>query len=306
MPQKRPFLQAIFISADEPRLRAGWRLTIHALLYLFLSLLIGVILGIFIVLLGLNIPVATNIGIHPDFYNIATLVLDILILTITTWVARRFLDRRPFSSLGLTLNRSAWFDFATGFLISAFQFSMIYLLTTAMGWSQFQSWAWENENIGAVIGKIFLLLVIFLGVAYREELLSRGYQLQNLAQGSNLPLAVVISSFIFSLLHISNPNVSVMAVLGLLVSGLFLAYGYIRTKALWLPIGLHLGWNFFEGTIFGFPVSGMTDFSLIQQQINGPEWITGGAFGPEAGLLLLPPLLIGAYLIKIYTSKRPR
>ena len=94
------------------------------------------------------------------------------------------------------------------------------------------------------------------------------------------------------------------ALLGLFLSGLFLAYAYIRTRQLWLPIGLHLGWNFFEGSIFGFPVSGQYFYQVIRQTVSGPDLITGGAFGPEGGLILIPALLLGAVGISWYTKDR--
>ena len=80
----------------------------------------------------------------------------------------------------------------------------------------------------------------------------------------------------------------------------FLAYGYLSTKQLWLPIGLHIGWNFFEGVGFGFPVSGLDIYHLTRITVSGPELWTGGAFGPEAGLILLPGLLLGTALIFAY------
>jgi membrane protease YdiL (CAAX protease family) len=86
--------------------------------------------------------------------------------------------------------------------------------------------------------------------------------------------------------------------------GIFLAYGYIRTRQLWLPLGLHTGWNFFESTVFGYPVSGMSGLPrLIHQDVSGPELLTGGEFGPEAGLLLLPGLLLGSLLVYLYTRR---
>ena len=91
---------------------------------------------------------------------------------------------------------------------------------------------------------------------------------------------------------------------GLTLAGLFLAFGYTQTRQLWLPIGLHIGWNFFEGTVFGFSVSGMDWPTLILQRPQGPELITGGAFGPEAGLIQLPALIIGGLLIYFYTRRR--
>jgi hypothetical protein len=91
----------------------------------------------------------------------------------------------------------------------------------------------------------------------------------------------------------------------LILAGVFLGYGYTSTRQLWLPIGLHTGWNFFEGTVFGFPVSGMADFpSLIHITVKGPILLTGGAFGPEAGLVILPALGLGALLVYLYTKRR--
>jgi hypothetical protein len=78
------------------------------------------------------------------------------------------------------------------------------------------------------------------------------------------------------------------------------------TKQLWLPIGLHIGWNFFEGVIFGFPVSGMNSYKLVLLRESGPKTWTGGEFGPEAGLLVLPALLLGVILMYLYSNYRAR
>jgi hypothetical protein len=143
-------------------------------------------------------------------------------------------------------------------------------------------------------------------VGWQEELLARGYWLQNLAEGLNPIWAVLISSVLFALGHLLNPNVSWNAILGLVFAGIFLAYGYLRTRQLWLPIGLHIGWNFFEGTVFGFQVSGLTEMpQLIRQVVQGPELVTGGLFGPEAGLVVLPAMALGVLLIFGYTRLFP-
>jgi membrane protease YdiL (CAAX protease family) len=92
-----------------------------------------------------------------------------------------------------------------------------------------------------------------------------------------------------------------LAAAGLFLAGMFLAFAYTRTRQLWLPIGLHIGWNFFEGTVFGFPVSGLGLSGIIEHSVNGPVQFTGGAFGPEAGLVLLPALALGTILVYYYT-----
>ncbi|MCZ7553713.1 MAG: CPBP family intramembrane metalloprotease [Anaerolineales bacterium] len=148
------------------------------------------------------------------------------------------------------------------------------------------------------------LLAGFTATGWQEELYFRGYLLQNLRAGLNLGWGVALSTAAFSLAHFANPHASAIALLGILLAGLLFAYAYLRSGRLWLAIGLHIGWNFFEGAVFGFPVSGMETLRLIHPQVNGPELFTGGAFGPEAGLALLPALALGA--LGVYLFTRPR
>jgi hypothetical protein len=115
---------------------------------------------------------------------------------------------------------------------------------------------------------------------------------------------VVISSAIFGGLHLGNPNAIWVGAAGIFLAGVFLAYGYLRTRQLWLPIGLHIGWNFFEGVVFGFPVSGSESYALIRTSVDGPMLWTGGLFGPEAGLVVIPALLLGAVMVYAYTRNR--
>jgi hypothetical protein len=128
--------------------------------------------------------------------------------------------------------------------------------------------------------------------------------LQNIAEGLNPWWGLFLSSFWFGAAHWLNPSASWKSSAGIFLAGIFLAYGYLRTKQLWLPIGLHIGWNFFEGTVFGFPVSGLSLYSIVRTSITGPEYWTGGGFGPEAGLILLPALLLGTILVYVYSRIR--
>ncbi|MGB3700009.1 MAG: CPBP family intramembrane glutamic endopeptidase, partial [Anaerolineales bacterium] len=222
----------------------------------------------------------------------------------SVYLARRFLDQRSFTSLGLQVNSQAVIDILYGVGLTGLMIGLIFLGLWALGWLQIESFAWQVENWGSVTASILVMVALFTLVSWQEELLTRGYWLQNLSAGLSQSLGVLISSALFALAHWFNPNLNNQALLGLFLSGLFLAYGYLRTKQLWLPIGLHLGWNLFEGTIFGFPVSGQYQYQLIRQTVTGPDIITGGAFGPEAGLILVPVLILGAVGIFWYTRKR--
>lgn len=101
----------------------------------------------------------------------------------------------------------------------------------------------------------------------------------------------------------SNPNGTWLAVAGITFLALLHVYGYARTSQLWLPIGIHTGWNIFQRS-FGFPVSGYELSGLIKINVSGPELWTGGVFGPEAGLIIIPVCIIGAVLVNLYTRNK--
>lgn len=294
-PQNRSRLHWLFISPDEPRLRAGWRLLGQGLLMGFSIVILG-ILG------NLLLGALNNIS-YAIFLLFSALIVSMAV-TFSIIIARRFLDRRTFVSLGLLGNRQAISDLLFGFVLSGLMIGLIYLLEWVFGWLEVESYAWQLESGGNLVASILVMLALFILGSWHEELLSRGYWLQNLSDGLNPSLGVLLSSAGFALAHVFNPNLSWLAFLGLFLSGLFLAYAYLRTKQLWLPIGLHIGWNFFEGTVFGFPVSGQYFYQLIRQTTSGPELVTGGAFGPEAGLILIPILLLGGAGVFWYTKDR--
>lgn len=287
-PRRSPIAR-LFLSPDEPRLRAAWRLVLQTLL----MLVFGTILGVIAVLIGLR-----------DLSSIGAQILNFLVVTISVYVARRWLDRRTFESLGLQINRRTMFDLLAGMGITFLQMGFIYFLMLGLGWLTFEGFAWQFEPLNLVLTNVLTLFIMLVFVGWNEELLLRGYHLQTIASGLNLFWGVIISSAVFGLLHIGNPNATWVSAVGIFFAGLFLAYGYLRTKQLWLPIGLHIGWNFFEGVGFGFPVSGLDMYPLTRIQVHGPELWTGGAFGPEAGLIVLPALLLGALLVYLYTMRR--
>jgi membrane protease YdiL (CAAX protease family) len=293
-----------FFRSPDGRLRAGWR-----------------ILGQFLFLQVLSIPIALFIGVLvavlPGVYLESLIggVLDETALAIgqatnfvamlsSVFLARRLLDRRSLRSLGLHLRGQAARDLLAGVAMTLPIMAFIFFAELAAGWLTIEGLAWQAQPPWAWLPALLGLLGVFVMVGFGEEITFRGYWLQNIAEGLNVPWAIVISSLGFALAHLLNPGISFMAILGLLAAGLLFAYAYYRTGALWLPIGIHIGWNFFEGPVFGFQVSGLEAFRLVEQTVQGPVLITGGAFGPEAGLILVPALLLGAGLIALYTRSR--
>lgn len=296
-----PKIFYFFISRDETRLRAVWRLILHALMILFLTLITGFIAAIALIIMGLDFT--DPLGGLPKYIELFITLPPILV---GTFIARTVLDHRSIVSLGLSLDRRMVRDLFIGFGISALMMGLIFLIEYVGGWLEVDSVAWNmtsNSDWGLeILGGFFYFIVI----GFQEELIFRGYQLQNLVESLDLHKGLLISSLFFSLAHILNPFASLQSILGIFFSGLLLGYGWLRTQQLWLPIGLHIGWNFFEGVLFGFPVSGTDTFRLINHTVTGSTALTGGDFGPEAGLILIPALVLGALLIWLFTRRDSR
>src|SRR5918911_257413 len=136
-----------------------------------------------------------------------------------------------------------------------------------------------------------------------------------MAEGLNFPslgprgavvAAWVISSSLFGLLHLANPNATVISTINIAFAGLLLGAGYVVTGRLAIPIGLHITWNFFQGNVFGFPVSGLEPVgaTILSIEQGGPLLFTGGVFGPEADLLDIAATLVGSLLIVLWVRVR--
>jgi membrane protease YdiL (CAAX protease family) len=234
---------------------------------------------------------------------------------LSVWLAGRFLDRRPFADFGFHLSGGWWLDLLFGMVLGALLMTTVFLVQFGLGWVTVTG---SFESL--VPGAPFWLAVIvpavhFVCVGFYEELVSRGYQLRNAAEGLNssslgprgaVLLAWALSSAFFGYLHAANPNATILSTANVALAGLMLGCGYVLTGELAIPIGLHVTWNFFEGTVFGFPVSGLriggATFLRIEQ--GGPDLWTGSSFGPEGGLLAAVAMALGILLTALWVLLR--
>ena len=148
-------------------------------------------------------------------------------------------------------------------------------------------------------------LFTFLVVAVGEEVLFRGIVFRLLDQQWGTVVALILSALLFGFVHITNDNATVWSSVAIAVeAGLLLGAAYKWAGNLWLPIGIHWAWNFFQGPIFGFAVSGNDTSSLIKPVIEGSEWLTGGTFGAEASIPAFVTGLIFTALFLYWNWKR--
>lgn len=296
----------IFWNRREARVRAGWRLLIQLAL-----------------LFTLTIPFAMLDALFNDFLPESTIAYGDTILfpvwillasVISVWLVGRFIDRRKFTDFGLRLNTSWCVDLGFGVVLAAAVMAGIFLLELAAGWVTITGTCAANIYGWTFPAAIILALVTFILMAASEELTARGYQIKNLAEGLNLKplgprwalvLAVLLTSVLFGLGHAVNPEATVLSTSGLFLAGIFYGVTYILTGQLAIPIGFHIAWNFFENSVFGFPVSGeQFGVSFISIQQSGPNLWTGGEFGPEAGLLSIGGHLIGLLAVAAWVHLR--
>lgn len=238
-----------------------------------------------------------------------------LVMVGSVYLVGRFVDRRRFRDFGFHVDRSWWVDLGFGLALGAVLMTGIFCVQLLAGWVQIRDLFWIARSDFSFWSFFGLSFGTYVTVGIYEEVLARGYLIKNLAEGLTwfdqlgatraVGLATLGSALVFGVGHFTNPNASVASTVGIVFAAVMLAAGYVLTGELAIPIGLHISWNFFQGTVYGFPVSGTSHgVSLIAIDQTGPPVVTGGAFGPEAGVIGVIATTIGLGLITAWVRWR--
>lgn len=174
-----------------------------------------------------------------------------------------------------------------------------YLFSVGLGWIEIVHFKWDAY---ALVSSF----ILFLLVSFTEEIMCRGV-VQQILMDIPIPkfLALGITSGLFMMLHLTNPGIGVIPLLNLFLAGFILGLPLLFSRNLWFPISFHLFWNWIQGPILGYRVSGLTYFSpLIHIRGNGPEWITGGDFGFEGSIICSILLLFAIAILYQFLKKR--
>lgn len=288
---------------DERRLRTPWRL-LAASGILAAAIAIG-LLAFSLGVGALDLGAAFLDGLGP----FVALVVVAVFVTAALGVVARYVDRRRVTDYGLGIDRRWWVDCAFGLALGAALQTGIFLVGWAVGWFRVTGlFVADASFLPAFAG----LAALFLAVGIYEELLVRGWLLTNLSEGLRFAgegvavgAAVLLTSGLFGALHATNPGASPLSTATISLAGVVLAAGYVLTGELAIPIGVHVTWNFFMGPVYGLGVSGIdVPASIVDSEPAGPDLVTGGAFGPEAGLLGAVALVLGATAIVWWVRRR--
>jgi membrane protease YdiL (CAAX protease family) len=279
-----------FISADDGRLRALWRIGVFLLFFAGINTILAV-------------SARSLLGGLPRT-SVLVFVLLAVSATAATWLARRFIDKKSFVSLGLARPLAAWQDLVFGFLLSGLMALLVFAALLALGFIDNVRLGISAVELAAVLMPALAVTVL---VGYWEELVFRGYLLQNMIEGLGLRVAVVLSCVLYGAVHAMNDNAGIVSTLIIMLFGYLRIYGYLATRLLWLSMGMHIGWNFFQGPVFGFPASGHIEpQTIVAHERVGPGWLSGADFGPEASVITIPVLLLALWLMRLWAGRKSR
>lgn len=323
------WLRWVAIDDREGRLRTGWRFVVAAVAVLVASVAATVGVGLLTVLVD-----AVGLAFEGVVAAAVVLVAWLLFygaLTAALVVVARYVDRRTMRDLGLAGDH-LWANLAVGVGIGVAMIAAVAAVEVALGLATIEGTLVSRTGLGLgglagplgesigpgiPVGVALAVGALFhVGVAVFEEVLFRGYLLVNTAEGSRglvpggrrgaVLTAVVLTSVAFAAGHLSNPGARLLGGVNIFVIGVFLAGAFVATGDLGVPIGIHFGWNAGLGTLFGFPVSGLgSPASVVDLRATGDPLLTGGSFGPEAGLVFYVGLAVGVALTWLWIDRLP-
>jgi len=292
----------------EPRIKNGF---LRAIIFMPLWIIImgfSVTIGSLLVMLASGVDMSNPGSAEALFANMSFDSPVMLLMTVfqvagsflALWIATKFIDRKPLMSIGLTVK-----DKANEMLIGL-GFALAFI-----GGLFFVLWLLGAITITGYVGfkpGVFIVSMMLFLAAFDEELIFRGYVLNNMMDSSSRWVALAGSSALFALMHAGNPSVwsNWVPMTELFAAGFILGISYTFTKNLWFPTFFHFGWNFFQG-LFGFEISGINvdSWKMISHESTGnvPDIVSGGAFGIEGSVITLSCTIICTYFIYKYYNE---
>ena len=290
------------MNQTEPLIKQGWlRVFVFCLCFFIFQVLSGLVLTLLFVLLKVSANPADAVqqltDVNSSVISLAIVIgFNFITSLLLVFLFRKLVDRKTIYSLGW--NFSSYLSHAAvGFFVGVASIGLGTLVLTAMKNLQFTGWNIDAGDIGFALGLLIL-------VAVAEELVFRGYILNNLMQSTNKYAALILSSLIFALAHGANPNFSWLAFVNIFLAGLFLGINYIYTQNLWYAVMLHFTWNFLQGPILGYEVSGTNLPGIFQIDLTGSDLITGGKFGFEGSVIASAVMILFTVVVAMVYRKK--
>ena len=291
-------MKFVFID-DTGTLRSGWRATIFLLAFLIVTPLFA-----FFARAAL---VGSDTIVSPVSSKL--LIIDAVLALIPTiligWLCGKYLEKLPFRALGAAFTKMWLVHWIWGLVIGAITLGLAVGIGFAFGGLRF---ALSGADSTEVLRSLAISFVVFGGAAAFEEALFRGYIMQTFARSGLAWVAILLTSVFFGAVHLGNPNVNLISTANTILAGVWFSVAYLKTRDLWFVWGMHLTWNWIQGSIFGIEVSGLTGIAatpLLSEIDSGPSWLTGQTYGVEGGVVCTIALVLSILAIHFMPNLKP-
>jgi membrane protease YdiL (CAAX protease family) len=294
----------MILKNNKGHIRCGWKILItYLLLFAIITVVnicFGIVVGTVSVVKGNNNISELEKFLSGDIGILITCILNntsSILASIFVW---KLLDKKKVKDMGIISINEGKKDLFVGLLMGALSITIVCIILLLFGGVQFVNpISKPNISISIIYG-----LISFIFVGLGEEIFGRAYVMSVLKQTKNKWVIIFISSILFSALHLFNNAIGILSLINLFLAGVLFAYMFMKSNNIWLPIGFHITWNYFQGYIWGFQVSGNKVNGIYQIKTITNNIINGGEFGPEGGLVVTSILLILLFFVRFYYSDK--
>src|SRR5690554_178817 len=276
--------------------RSGWIIAGVTLAALIIMLILALLAGSATVFFYIAKTGSTDFGeisrqTGGTIYTISMFIQQavFILAPIITW---KFIMKRPLSGMGLRSLKSHGRELLVGMLLGIASISAVFAVLLLSGQAKVASW---SPHFSA---DMLTYLLLYIAVGFSEEIYGRGFVMATLRRTRSILAVVIISAVIFAFLHITNSGMGILPFVNIILIGVLFAYMYLLSGNIWMCIGYQITWNYFQGNIFGFLVSGTSSRGLLTTVIEKDTIFNGGAFGPEGGLVVTFIILLGFIFVK--------
>lgn len=285
-------------------LRSGWKISLNYLLVMVLMIILSMVISIFfapaIIENGGNVTDDMLSMEGNQMYFLSTVIVqNICFVGASIFMWKKF-EKKKLKFMGLTNIKNNYKELCVGLALGAVTISVVATVLIISGSVKLVNPITSPE----ISSDLMIGLIGFIAVGFGEEIFGRGYCMSVLKQTRNKWAILIISSIIFSAMHLANDGVGVLPLINIFLVGIVFGYMYMKSSNIWMPIGFHITWNYFQGYIWGFQVSGNEVNGMYKLESVSGSILNGGSFGPEGGLMVTVILLLAFAFVAWYYKDR--
>lgn len=283
--------KSIFINRKN-KVRSGFKILLVFIAIMIVAALLGLAYGVFVAIAHRGNP-NESIAILQNSKYVYQFIQEIsfIIVPIFSW---KIIEKRSLENIGYVKSKASIGSFLGGLIFGAVSISAVLVILICFGNVTLSSSLFQPNFTKAA----YIDLFFYTSVGFAEETFFRGYCMGSIAESNNKWTAAIISALLFSVAHAANPNVKPLFFINVFLVGLLFSYMFIKSKNIWLPIGYHAMWDYFEGNVWGLPDSGIVVDGIYKTKVIHSNIINGGLVGPEGGLAVTIVILLGFIIIK--------